>query len=146
MTKGHISFGVLTSLFFLSVHFGIQGEQAWCLFCVTLGSFELWITNCKGVLCCFGTEENSLGFGVSSREGLVAVHKLTDQRRAVAIVMSAEGCHVTALSAAGCPDAHKASAFRAALGVLVAGGSSTEAFSGNSLHREKAVFSCCLLF
>lgn len=68
-------------------------------------------------------ELSGLFFCVSCREGLVAMHEFTDQPRAAAIVMSAEGCHVTALSAGGFPGARKASVSRAALGALGAGGS-----------------------
>lgn len=62
MAKGHLSFGFFTSWFFLSVQLGVPGVWAWCLFCVTLGSSELGVMHCKGVLCCFGTEENFPGF------------------------------------------------------------------------------------
>lgn len=79
-------------------------------------------------------------FCVSCREGLVAMHEFTEQPRAAAIVMSVQSCHVTAWSSGGCPGARKASASRTALGVLVAGGSCTEEFSGNSLCPEKGVF------
>lgn len=68
-------------------------------------------------------ELSGLFFCVSCGEGLVVMHEFTDQPRAAAIVMSAEGCHVTALSAGGFPAAPKASASRAALGALSAGGS-----------------------
>lgn len=68
-------------------------------------------------------ELSELFFCVSCREGLVAMHEFTEQPRAAAIVMSAEGCHVTALSAGGFPGARKASASRAAVGALDAGGS-----------------------
>lgn len=68
-------------------------------------------------------ELSGLLFRVRCREGSVAMREFTDRPRAAAIVMSAEGCHVTALSTGGCPGARRASASRAALGVLVAGAS-----------------------
>lgn len=51
------------------------------------------------------------------------MHESTEQPGTAAIVMSAEGCQVTVLSAGGFPGARKASASRAALGALIAGGS-----------------------
>lgn len=46
------------SHFLLSVQLGVQGIRAWCIFGVTLGSFEKHMMDYKGGLCCFVAEQN----------------------------------------------------------------------------------------
>lgn len=51
---------------------------------VALASFEQWVMDCKGVLCCFGTEKNFLGFSFAlgvEKVRLLCVNSQTDLER-----------------------------------------------------------------
>lgn len=127
---------ILVTAHFLLKELGVKGIHVWCIFGVTLGSFDQHLMDYKKILCCFVTEHNFPGyFCICCREGPVAVHKFMNQPRAEAIVISGECCHVLLMSTEHCPGAWKAPVSRAALGLghcrsIVL----TGAFSTESLH------------